>query len=278
VSVAVRTDALTGVEERLEHISTPRGLLYSWTARPPDTSACVLICSSVFGDFVANYHRERTLGRELAAKGLGVVRFHYAGEGNSQGERCDMTFATLCDDAAAVVGHARGLGFNRFAVLGTRLGSLVAAASLPEAPLALWEPVTHPLRFIAEAQRAKRISQVAQDREDNAMDWREELAAKGMLDLLGYEAYAPMIESLADVDLLKIIGSSPRSVFVGRFRGGAGVGDPLAQALRERGFRVETAVFGLSESWWFHNEFVSESGAVISATRDWLVAAIEEMA
>ncbi|MGH7508117.1 MAG: hypothetical protein ACREMZ_01435 [Gemmatimonadales bacterium] len=276
MSVAVRKDAVTGIEERLEHIATSRGLLYSWTARPPETSSCVLICSSVFGDFTANYHRERTVGRALAARGIGVVRFHYAGEGNSQGERCDMTFATLCDDAAAVAEHSRGLGFTRLAALGTRLGCLVAAASMPAAPLALWEPATDPLRFITEAQRAKRISQVAQEKHGNAGDWRQELANNGRLDLLGYDVYPPMIQSLAGVDLLNVIGS-PRSVFVGRFRG-IGAADPLTVALRQRGFPVETAVFGVSESWWFHNEFVSESGDLISATSDWLAAAIEEMA
>jgi hypothetical protein len=231
----------------------------------------------VFGDFVANYHRERSLGRALAANGLGVVRFHYAGEGNSEGERCDMTFGTLCDDTAAVADYARGLGYTRLAVLGTRLGSLVAAASVPSAPLALWEPVTQPLRFFAEAQRAKRISQVAQEMEGNGGDWRRELDENGKLDLLGYDVYAPMIDSIAHVDLLNVIGAPPRSVFVGRFRGSVDTADPLTEKLRERGFLVENASFGLSESWWFHSEFVSESGALITATRDWLVAALKAM-
>jgi hypothetical protein len=189
VSLAVRKDALTGIEERVEHTTTPRGLLYSWTARPPGSSSCVLICSSLFGDFSANYHRERTLGIALAAKGIGVVRFHYTGEGNSQGDHSDMTFGTLCADATAVVEHARKLGFTRFAALGTRLGGFVAAAVMLSAPLALWEPISKPLDFIAEAQRARRISQVAQDKEGNGGDWRQELTHNGRLDLLGYEVY-----------------------------------------------------------------------------------------
>jgi hypothetical protein len=148
---------------------------------------------------------------------------------------------------------------------------------MPAAPLALWEPATHPLGFIGEAQRAKRMSQVAQNKQGNLGDWRQELASNGRLELLGYDVYPPLIESLAELDLLNLIGSTPRSVFVGRFQG-MGAADPLTEALRERGFLVETAAFGVSESWWFHNEFVSESGGnLISATADWLAAAIEQM-
>lgn len=279
LSAAVRVNASNGVEERLEHISTPRGLLYAWIALPPQSSSCVLICSSVLGDFVANYHRERTLGRVLAAKGLGVIRFHYSGEGNSQGERSDMTFSTLCADAQAIADHARGIGFTQFGALGTRLGSLVAAstvASMPSAPIAFWEPVTDPLRFVGEAQRAKRISQVAQESGGNQGDWRQELQRNGVLDLLGYDVYPPLIASLADVDPLRILGSELRRVFIGRFREKGEGKDPLLDSLTQLGFPVEAAYFPLSESWWFHDEFASESGDLISATSDWLVAALSE--
>lgn len=279
MSLAARVDAATGVEERLEHVPTSRGLLYSWTARPPEPHSCVLVCSSVFGDFTANYHRERLLGRTLPSHGHGVIRFHYAGEGNSQGERRDMTFSSLCDDAHAVLDHAVSLGFSEFAVLGTRLGALVAAAtvaSMPSVPLALWEPVSDPLRFIADAQRAKRISRTAQGAGGEATDWRQELERNGVLDLLGYDVYPPLIDSLKDVDLLTTLGSLPRRVFIARFRSQTRARDPISDALVERGFAVESGIFGLAESWWFHNELVPESGDLIVATSAWLTTALAE--
>ena len=175
---ATRINAATGVEERLEHIPSRHGLLYSWVARPPRTEVCVLICTSILGDFATNYHRERLLARALAAQGIGVVRFHYSGEGNSQGDRANMTFTSLCDDSNAVLDHARSLGFAHFAFLGTRLGAFVAAATVASAdliPLALWEPPTDPLRFITEAHRARRMSQVAQGESSKAIHWNQEL-------------------------------------------------------------------------------------------------------
>jgi alpha/beta superfamily hydrolase len=277
---AVRVDAATGVEERLEHVSTPRGLLYSWTARPPQATSCVLVCSSVFGDFTANYHRERQFGRLLAQKGHGVIRFHYAGEGNSQGDRRDMTFGTLCDDARAVLDHASSLGFSTFGVLGTRVGALVAAATAsvlpPSVPLAIWEPVDNPVRFVADAQRANRISKASQGGGEESGDWREELARNGVLHLLGYDIYAAMVESLEGVDLLSAIGNQTRPVLLARFRARSGASDPTFEALVNRGFSVDSGNYGLSESWWFHNEQAPETGDLITATVDWMSRALAE--
>jgi alpha/beta superfamily hydrolase len=278
---AVRVDAATSVEERLEHVPTPRGLLYSWAARPPHTLSCVLVCSSVFGDFTANYHRERLLGRALISRGYGVVRFHYAGEGNSQGERRNMTFASLCDDARAVLKYAASLGFTQFALLGTRVGALVAAAtvaSMQSVPLALWDPVVDPLRFIGDAQRAKRMSQLAQDRSEQMIDWRQELERNGVLDLLGYDVYPPLVESFKDADLLGILGTQPRQVFIARFRGKAGARDPLAEALVDRGFSVQSGSYDLAESWWFQSELEPESGSLITATTAWLTSVLSHAA
>lgn len=274
MSLAVRVDAATGIEERLEHIVTERGQLYSWTARPPQATACVLVCSSVLGDFTSNYHRERLLGRALAGAGYGAVRFHYAGEGNSEGDREHMTFSTLCEDALAAFEHAQQLGFVEFAVLGTRVGALVAAsvaATDPSIPLAMWEPATDSLAFIKEAQRARRISQVAQADKGPGIGWREELARNGFLDLVGHDVYPPLIESLEGIDLLDIIGSQPRSVFAARFRKRGAGSDALVDALRGRGCDVEGAEFDMSEAWWFHSELIASSGDLIGTTTDWLV-------
>ena len=278
---AVRVDSVTGVEERLEHIVTPRGLLYSWTARPQQAKSCVLVCSSVLGDFVANYHRERLIGRLLAARGHGVVRFHYAGEGNSQGERRAMTLNTLCDDARAVLNHAESLGFSKFAMLGTRVGAFVAAATVsslpPSVPFAIWEPMSDPLRFLAEAQRANRMSRAAQGGSgDASVNWRQELDHNGVVHLLGYDVYRALVESLENVDFLTTLGSLPRDVMLARFTAKEGAPDPIRDGLVERGFAVNYGTYGLTESWWFHSERAPEHNSLIGTTVDWLSAALSE--
>ena len=267
----VRKDA-EGVEEHLGYLTTPRGELYTYFARPPHARSCVVICSSVFGDFTANYHRERLLARGLVSHGIGVFRFHYFGEGNSQGQRADMTFSSLCSDAEAVIALATSFGFSDIAVLGTRVGGLVAAESVkstPRIPLALWEPVIDPNRFVNDALRAMKMSQMAQ-RNVQTIDLREQLLRTGFIDLLGYELHSRLVESLERVDLLTALGHGHREIFLGRFSALTDRSDRLADTLIQRGFGVTLEDFGLSESWWFHSERLPEIGDLITATTGWL--------
>jgi hypothetical protein len=236
----------------------------------------------VFGDFVANYNRERLIGRLLASRGHGVVRFHYSGEGNSQGQRRDMTLSTLYDDARAVLNHAESLGFSQFALLGTRVGALVAAATVSampsSVPLAVWEPPKDPLRFFAEAQRANRMSRAAQGGGENAVNWRQELEQNGVVHLLGYDVYPAMVESLENVDFLTTLGPETRNVMLARFAAKEGAPDPIRDGLVDRGFNVQYDSYGLTESWWFHSEKALESNNLITATVDWLANALPEPA
>lgn len=269
----VRVDTETGVEERLEYVPTRRGRLYTWTALPPHARSCVVICSSIFGDFTANYHRERLLGYELTSRGFGVIRFHYTGEGNSEGDRSAMTFSSLCDDTGAILDHAGSKGFTDLAVVGTRVAAVVAAASVASiaaSPLVLWEPVVQPLRFIAEANRAKLMSDLAQASGGSRASWREEMAQKGVLDLLGYDVYPALVDSFTGLDLVTVLGQGPRPVFIAGFQGTSTSTARLAATLNERGFEVTTQVYELKESWWFQSEQAPEVGALVSDTATWL--------
>jgi len=275
--VAARVEPSTGVEHRIEYVPTPRGRLYVYTSRPQEARACVLICSSIFGDFTANYHRERLLGQAISSKGHAVMRFHYAGEGNSHGDRHTMTLESLCDDARAVMEHGSSIGFDRFALLGTRIGAFVAAtviSSMPAAPLAFWEPVVDALRFVGDAQRAKRMSQMAQAADIRTSQWRTELDKNGVLDLLGYDVYPEMVKSLEGVDLVERLGPQIRPIFIARFRGGDGERDDLAEAFIARGFPVKTGHFDLAESWWFEAQSTLDSNDLYGATTDWLSTAL----
>ena len=276
-SLAVRVEPATRVEHRIEYIPSPRGRLYVCASKPPEASTCVMICSSIFGDFAANYHRERLLSEAISSSGHGAIRFHYAGEGNSHGDRRIMTFESMCEDADTVMEYAHSMGFTKFGVLGTRVGGLVAAAivsSKRSVPLALWEPVADPLRLISEAQRARRISQMAQFIDVQTSQWRTELVERGVIDLLGYDVHPELVESLGRVDLLTILGSITRPVFIARFRGGLGERDDVAQTLIGRGFSVDVGQYGLAESWWFDRDTTVESRDLHAATTAWLSAAL----
>lgn len=271
LSWEVRKDA-AGVEERLGYLPTDRGELYTYMARPPSARSCVVICSSVFGDFTSNYHRERLLAKALISHGFGVLRFHYFGEGNSEGQRSEMTFSGLCRDADAVIAQAVLPGFSDFAVMGTRMGALVAAESVRShqgVPLILWEPVSNATRFIDDALRAKKMSRMTQ-KGGAAVDREAQLLEVGVIDLLGYDLHPGLVQSFAGIDLLAALGHERRQILIARFRSVAGQKDELAHALIQRGFSVTSDSFGLTESWWFHSERLPESGDLIASTTRWL--------
>ena len=274
---AIRVGSDTQVEERLEHLVRPRGALYMWSARPTHATSCVVICSSLFSDFIANYHRERLLGRALSTLGHAVIRFHYAGEGNSIGERQEMTFSTVRDDAQAVLRYAELNWGGNLAVVGTRLGAIIAAAAtndLPQAPIGLWEPTSDARRFLKEGHRASKMSETSLGRMGPAAESGR--PANDGLELFNYDLPRPLLDSLLDVDLVSCLGSTSHPLFLARFRGRAGPGDSLWEELIARGFCVDTTDIHLSESWWFHSEEVPESGDLISVTATWLDQQLRE--
>ena len=203
------------------------------------------------------------------ARGTAVARFHYTGEGNSDGERAEMTFQSLCDDTAAVIAHLRSaIGPGQLVLHGSRMGALVAGtlARSEGCPLSLWEPVSEPGKFFREAFRAKRLSNVVGDAERHFETWQEELAHNGVLDLLGYNAHPPLIESLEHLTLAEVLSDPSQHLFVAGFK------DRPSKAQKDAssaGESVDSANFALAETWWFHNEQVHDASALVEATATW---------
>ena len=67
-----------------------------------------------------------------------------------------MTLSTLYDDARAVLNHAESLGFSQFALLGTRVGALVAAATVASLPLRFPSRSGNHLRILSASWRRLR--------------------------------------------------------------------------------------------------------------------------
>ena len=266
------------MEDRLTHIPSERGDLYSHLLIPQNASHCVVVCSSILAEFEANYHRERLLARALAAAGVAVVRFHYAGEGNSFGTRQSMTLKSMSADGRAVVSHISDFGYQKLAYVGTRLGCFVAgdlAGAHPNAPLVFWEPMENARDLIRDADRKRRISQLRHTTQSPSSDlYREEQRLDGAIDLFGYDVYPPLLDSLAAcAKLTDLITNSGRPILIGRF-GPAKDKDPITEQLSERGFSVEYAEFDVSEAWWYQSEHEPESGELITSTTGWLCAAL----
>lgn len=119
--------------------------------------ACgVLICAAWGREEICSYRSIRHLAESLAAQGLPVLRFDYAGCGNSQGEdedpgRLDAWRASV-DEACEALKRASGV--SRVIVVGLRLGaalaSLSAVARTDVAALAAVFPVVSGRAYVRE--------------------------------------------------------------------------------------------------------------------------------
>lgn len=279
MTLAIKVDSATGAEERIEHLPGPNGTLYSWSGRGRETTSGVLICSSILGEFATNYHRERQLSLELVSHGIGVVRFHYAGEGNSFGDRAQMTFESMCDDAAVALERADSLGFESIAILGTRLGALVAAAiaaRIPRAPTIFWEPAVEPLSFISDAHVASKIANVVHSGVPDLSAWRRDLIRDGSIDLLGHDVWAPLVLSLENLTIPGLLGDQSRPILIASLGNRQRKLDVLAEELKALGNTVHTSHFQAMESSWLGSSNVVPAHDLIKSTGNWLRHRFEE--
>lgn len=201
------------IEERAGYAGRTPNRLFVMVHAPcaaPATAALV-VCPPILADLASDYRRQVLFGRALAARGVSVVRFHYRGWGNSEGDATLTTFETLVDDALAAASAAPSA---RLAFLGTRVGALVAAAAArrhPEAPLILSEPIDG-AAYWREAVRARLIRAMTGSGDGTGPSAEAELERFGWFDLVGYRVDRALYESLGSRTLAAELGPDPRPV------------------------------------------------------------------
>lgn len=256
-----KVDRKTGVREHAAFVAhAPDGdRIFCVTHRPPgDPRAAVLVCSSVYADFLANYQREVNLARHLSTAGFIVMRFHYRGTGNSDGNPDALTPLSLSDDAAWAAARLReSAGSLPFALVGTRWGALCAASAAgrhPGSPLVLVEPVIDAGRYFREAVRSRAMSAIASGADEGRGAQIEDLfEARGFADIVGNVIYRPFYDTAVERPALEFLQGSPRPALLVQFGGRQLRAEyrSLERELTTRRWSVETATIDLTESWWF---------------------------
>jgi alpha/beta superfamily hydrolase len=275
-AVASRTDHGAGTREEVEFLGDGERV-FSCLHRPlTDARAGVLVCSPVAADFGANYRREVELGRRLAARGIALQRIHYRGSGHSDGDRAELGYASMFDDARLGLRHLAGqVGDVPLALVGTRCGAIVAAEvarDLDAAPVVLWEPVLANRDFVRDALRARAVHATKKAGRDHG-DPDEELAREGWVDVVGIQLGRALIE--ADEALDRRMGPQPRPILLVQL-------DPAAELRRGyrsvvaawtgAGFDVETTRCPIDETWWFTHDRLTPLDELLDRTIGWLVA------
>lgn len=132
--------------------------LFGWLHQPASgrASGGVVLCPPVGYEYACAHRTFRTLAEELADRGLAALRFDYDGTGDAAGhdddpDRVPAWTASVTTAVAAI----RGAGLDRVAVVGMRLGALLAAEAVHREPvdaLVLWDPVWSGKAYLRQAR------------------------------------------------------------------------------------------------------------------------------
>lgn len=285
VRQASRVDRETGVREIAEFFGPSERRLFGFQHLPPGPSkAGMVVCSPLLAEFRRNYRREVTLARALAAKGWAVQRFHYGGNGNSDGDPADVTLATLVEDARRAAARlVEASDVTTLGVIGTRLGALVAATlarSIGAPALALWEPTLDASTYFRDAIRARLLRDLREGvvTTGSSEGLMEELRTIGRIDVLGYTIHRALYDSLTGRTLQEAVGPPPRFILlVGMSLGvrSAKAHAELAARWRKEGAGVHLSTSPAGETWWLAGSEDEGSGVseevdgVVGVTRAW---------
>lgn len=125
--------------------------------------AGVVICPPLGKEHVDTYRGLKLLAQRLCARGFAVLRFDYAGTGDSALPQDEPSAVTrYLDSVRAAAGYLRAAGVSDIAVVGLRAGALLAGAvadSIDDlAALVLWDPVVDGRRYLREQQALYKLS------------------------------------------------------------------------------------------------------------------------
>jgi dienelactone hydrolase len=200
--------------------------LLGWLTHPADRlpSAGVLMLAPVGYEWWSSHRTLRTVAERLAASGHAVLRFDYAGTGDSAGSGRDGgQLAGWSASIGAAADELRSLGCTQLTLLGSRFGGLLAlreGAALKADAIVTWAAPPSGKRF---ARELRMFSDPVPTEEGavTAAGWlfsAGDIAELSTLDPKGLEA-----------------PPAPRVVMVGSSA------EPLAERLRELGATVEIA-------------------------------------
>jgi uncharacterized protein len=187
---------------------------------PPGPAATTAyLFSHPFGEEKLWSHRAcLSLARELAARGHIVLRFDYAGAGDSTGQIAESDLTTCLADltAAALTLRERHPQLTRIGLIGLRLGATLAALlaerateepalqPLREAPLVLWDPVIDGAAYLQELLRTNLSTQLAVYGKviENREAMQARMQAGDTVNVDGYEISQRFFDSFSRAELL----------------------------------------------------------------------------
>ncbi len=239
--------------------------------------AGVVVCSPIKAEHSTIYDIQSALAWALAERGFAVQRFHYRGEGESEGQPDELSFEGMCQDARLAWRRLEDrTGTSPVAFVGARVGGTVAAtlrAEAPDAPLVIWDPIPDPAAYFREVYRYRLLADLPLGGSPRS-SFQTELDEQGSVHVLGFQLHRRLYESFLEASLEKALAGSTGPVLLVQLGGGIrSRSDELANSLRGSGFSLDSSSISGKLPWWLHHASAGsriDEEALISASADWL--------
>lgn len=215
---------------------SPDAPLFGWLHRAaaPDVGVALLVCNPFGFEEVCAHRSLRQLAQAVADSGIPVLRFDYAGSGNSAGEAQDEDLIARWQDSvhAAIDALKLATGAAHVCLLGVRLGALLAALAAVQredvAGLIALAPVSRGRAYLRELKLLGRADQA----DPNAG------GASGALESAGFTLPGATCKVLSALDL-RDLARAPASRVLIVERDDLADGGDWSAALQRLGAAVE---------------------------------------
>lgn len=208
------------MEERGFFVNRRGQRLYYCLHRAQGAKRGWVFCNPFLEEKVFSHPVYVSFARRLAAQGEAVLRFDYAGDGDSEGELpavgIEDWIADIVDAAALLREKAP---VDAVGLFGLRLGADLAlrAAQATRAQRALlWEPIADGSAYFQECLRINLTTQLAVHKKvvENREQMMERLRSGDTVNIQGHEVSARLADGIAGLRLAELLDAAPCPVDV----------------------------------------------------------------
>jgi alpha/beta superfamily hydrolase len=256
--------------------------LFSVLHRPHTSAArdlAVVFCAPLFEEKLWSHRVLVNFARHLAACGVGVLRFDYFGDGESDGRFEDASVASRLRDIADALKFCREQMKTRtVCLLGLCYGATLAlfAGLDPElavAAVVAWSPVIDGERYINDILRAHLSAQLVVHRK--VIHDREaligQILANQPVNIEGYEIGRELYSQMREVDLLAKLREANRPLLVQQIAPHERVESQYAALATLGNTAVQFEMINELKFWTQQKSIFPTCDALFGKTTDWLL-------
>jgi alpha/beta superfamily hydrolase len=209
--------------EEYQYLNLKGERVFSGLHRPTTPANLGVVMCHPLGEEKLWAHRVFvSMARDLAARGVTVLRFDFRGEGDSERDFRDTDLATRVEDTGLAIETLResSPSVREIAVVGLRFGAAVAVATAIQrsdvARLILWDPIIDGAEYMQAVLRLNLMYQMALHR--RVIENREALVAKlregAAVNIEGYELTERLFRQASEFRLYDALSRFPGDVLL----------------------------------------------------------------